>query len=443
MDTFNFITYYFDVDVTQDTTTKDYIYIYTITLDNNNKFSSYFIVPSIETGTLISLVGDNGVSFGNSQGFAASYSIYTSPNGYSLAMKNFFFVNYLDNDPKYCASNYEPLNKFIYVNKNNTTYNFSKSYNDVKYLMNMMCHMGDIIYGWEFIDYWKNYFKMFECINSIVPILYTVGNHEYYDGGATSYTYNYINYLLPFNVHINIPNNINDGLNRQITNNLRTPILNWQYEQYIPLYIISYVYSNYDNAAGYPGDPLQYQQSDLYDTTTISNLKIYFWHINNDGTTDNKYPNIEDGVIFYGHAHSTSIIPGGTMYLTGGFGNGQGTNADTKFGWCDCIQVGSNKIQINTYTNILSLVAYNGSYDNINYPDLFTLKNFNHLFNVKPSYYPSPNPKPPNPSKTKCCEPVIWNHKKECKQINTINSLKNNKPTKNNYWKFIKNNTKC
>ena len=450
IDNFNFVTYYCDIDIKVDDDTVDYIYIYTIT-GNSKTFSSYFIRPSTVTPTLTALVGDNGVSFGNSQGYGSTYNGYGSaePDGYTLAMKNFFFQNYLDDDIKYCASKYEPTATFIYL-KDNKTYNFSKTYDGNKYLLSLMCHMGDILYIWEYIDFWKNYFQMFECINSIVPIFYTPGNHEYFDGGAQAYSFHYFNCLLPFNIPIDITktdNNIDDSINQTITNNLRTKILTWKYKTWNPLCIISYV-NSHDNIITYPGgNPFSFQSSEPFlDNEKVDNT-IYFWHVDSNVFTiinsKQTFTLPDNSVLFYGHKHKTDLITQNEktcVFVTGGFGNNQGGENN---GWCELIQTDTNtiKIKVINTTGILP-TDFTGNPMPASYP--FILDTFNEYFKTVSYYFTFTKIKPPpNPSKTKCCPPVIWNYKKECNQIKTINSLKNNNTPKINYWKFIKNKSKC
>ena len=89
---FKFVTYYYDILTTQDD--NDYIFIYTISdgINTANNFTSYFIVPSKQTKTLHTFVGDNGVSFGNSLGSGSTDGAYGANVGTTLAMKNFLLL---------------------------------------------------------------------------------------------------------------------------------------------------------------------------------------------------------------------------------------------------------------------------------------------------------------------------------------------------------------
>jgi hypothetical protein len=377
VENFNFVTYYYDIPTTQDDD-DDYIFIYTIS-DGTNNFTSYFIVPSKNTRTLHTFVGDNGVSFGNSLGSGSTDGAYNSNFGTTLAMKNFFIANYFSVDKKYNAKSYDSNATFKYTHDGTNTYNFSKIYNGEKHLMTTMCHMGDILYNWTQISFWENYFQMFECINSIVPILYTPGNHEYYDGCGEAYTFLYFNYLLPFNVpDTTITDIIDDSQNRAITNNLRTKILTWQYDTFTPLCIISYVHSKFDNLQDYPlTDQSKYQECDKYEPVELpTDNKIYFWHVNNDnGINDNK------SIIFYGHVHATEIINYCNIFLTGGFGSGLNEgNPDVSkknLGWCDLIQTSTDNVEIRVYNNTNNpMTDYSGSCTNNTVPNNTFQNNF-------------------------------------------------------------------
>lgn len=340
-----FNTYISDIkNIKQDK--NDYMYVYTIyNTYNNSKFTSYFIIQSINTKSCVTMIGDNGVCFKDSQGHYCgngdneTYK-FLEP-GFALANKFFYYYKYSKDskNSKYDLSKYNlckydiDIKSLIYKSKSGTNYLFRNN----GCINNLLIHVGDIAYGGSFGNFCRDYFKGMECIHSIIPSLYTLGNHEYWDGDDNLCgTYLYMYLLFPMNYDLMLKNNIlekclldNNWFISKINNDLITQgfcnqTSTLKYKTYEPIIFNGFVYSQKSNEIL----PKNFYDNFLnnkvlsYDNFYSKNInQCFYWHI-----SDNNYislNNIKNYMSFWGHEHNTKILFNDNKiikFCVGGFG---------------------------------------------------------------------------------------------------------------------------
>ena len=299
--------------------------------------------------------------------------------------------------------------------------------------MTLTCHVCDIVYGCPFGQFWLDYVKGMEILHSIVPCIYTYGNHEYFDGDASnpnvcgSLIHMYC--LLPINYEIMLKNNVlktyikNNSYidtlvnidisdNQLISQACCQQILGWKNTNMSNELIINCILKSYVgletstfNTEFCTNDTFAY--GDLFPS---NKNKCYIWHLTGQNIPNGKC------IILWGHAHSTDVVNIGVPALglqTGGFGNLQGGGTQ---GWVEIQQQKDNIFNWVLYNNINygdykhNFMKTSNQFLGINQeikPNFFTDDLFNSYFNLSNGEYNfiSTNPNPPNPSKNKCCTP--------------------------------------
>jgi hypothetical protein len=444
---FMFETYYCDIiDISQDNN-SDKLYVYTVKDSISGKsFTNFFVVPSKNTLSLTTYIGDNGVCFDTSQGYDCGNEgpvQYGNP-GYALANKFTYFNFYRQEcDNKYNITNYTNLN----INASDLTYLYNgKNYilknntlENKNNILGLFTHVGDIVYGASIINFWKDYFKSMECIYSSVPSLHTLGNHEYYDGPSTCGSYIYLYKMLAMDYAMNLDgdliNNfyvINSDINLKISQSFNIQTSNWQYGVFDPLILNGYLNSYAGGETPYGGDTSFLNVSPVNDLFLDNINKVYYWHI--PGAPSNaKLPS--NYIAFWGHVHITEKVIGDDIslihqFVVGGFGY---LPDGDQYGWCELSQISKNTFNWKLYTwkpsdNPSYIGSSTTSFDG------FPPKNFNtapDLMGIH-TFTKSKPPKPPTPNKT-CCkfDEVYWcNINYKCKSDKSKKSNKSDKSDK-------------
>jgi hypothetical protein len=157
---FMFVTYFCDItDIIQDDN-LDKLYVYTVK-DSTESFTNFFVVPSKNTLSLTTYIGDNGVCFDTSQGYNCGNENQFGQPGYALANKftyfNFYRQECKNGNLKYDLTKYTKLginaddltylyNGKNYMLKNNTLENQNN-------ILGLFTHVGDIVYGASLINF--------------------------------------------------------------------------------------------------------------------------------------------------------------------------------------------------------------------------------------------------------------------------------------------------